>query len=466
MPTCGQPKCRPPSTTYELARRLAEQGLTLAVERADRFALACFEADILHDLGDMSAAGTAYRRALDAAESGAERCRAWIGLAAVKRVAEDLSGAFADLEQAEAEAVGQGLIAEQARIHYLRGNLYFPRGVIDGCLREHALSRELAQHIGSAELEAVALGGLGDAEYARGRMASAHEHFRRCVELCRAHSLGRTEVANLSMVPNSRIYLNELRPTLEDSLAAAEAAARVGHHRAEVIAHIAACIVLRLLGDLSRVQEHIDRMAPLIQRLGARRFEASRLRSAAALLEAEGRRSEALELLRRAVAISRETGTGYLGPWLLGQLAATTDDPEERQHALDEGERALHAGAVGHNHLWFYHFAIEAASSTGAWDSVEHYAALLEDFTRAEPLPWSDFFIARGRALATFGRGRRDAALMTELEHLRSEADRVGLMTALPALEAALASTALDGSRDRAGGPARSAPDCGSEKAF
>jgi hypothetical protein len=145
------------------------------------------------------------------------------------------------------------------------------------------------------------------------------------------------------------------------------------------------------------------------------------------------------------VAISRETGIRFLGPWLLGQLAATTKDPEMRQQALDEGESLLHAGAVGHNHLWFYHFAIEAALSTRAWDSVEHYAAMLEDFTRAEPLPWSDFFIARARALATFGRGGRDAALSTELERLRSDADRIGLRIAMPALEAALASAALGG---------------------
>jgi hypothetical protein len=174
-----------------------------------------------------------------------------------------------------------------------------------------------------------------------------------------------------------------------------------------------------------------------------RRFEASYLRDAAALLEAEGRRSEAVELLSRGVAISRETGIGFLGPWLLGQLAATTEDPNERQQALDEGESVLRAGAVGHNHLWFYHFGIEAALSTRDWASAERYAALLEEFTRAEPLPWSDFVIARGRALAAFGRGGRDAALGAELERLRSEADRVGLRIALPALAAALASPGL-----------------------
>ena len=73
---------------------------------------------------------------------------------------------------------------------------------------------------------------------------------------------------------------------------------------------------------------------------------------------------------------------------------------------------------------------------------MDRYAAALEDYTRAEPLPLSDFFIARGRALAAFGRGRRDAALAAELERLRHDADRVGLRIALPALETALTDAA------------------------
>jgi tetratricopeptide (TPR) repeat protein len=128
---------------YESARGLVERGLALAAERADRFALACFQGELLNSLGDMAAARPAYESALAAAESGAERCQAWIGLAAVKRVTDDVDGAFADLECAEAEAVRQSLTAEQARIHHLRGNLFFPRGDIEGCLREHGRSLEL-----------------------------------------------------------------------------------------------------------------------------------------------------------------------------------------------------------------------------------------------------------------------------------------------------------------------------------
>ncbi len=98
----------------------------------------------------------------------------------------------------------------------------------------------------------------------------------------------------------------------------------------------------------------------------------------------------------------------------------------------------LQTGSLGHNFLTVYRYAMDACLRSGDWDEVERYAAALEDFTRPEPLPSSDFFIARGRALAAFGRGRRDAATMDELRRLRDEAERIGLTTALPALEGAL----------------------------
>ncbi|MGH6902594.1 MAG: adenylate/guanylate cyclase domain-containing protein, partial [Geminicoccaceae bacterium] len=159
---------------YERACGLTERGLALAAEPAERFALTCLQGDILHDLGAMPDSRAAYERALEAAADDRQRASAWIGLAAVKRVTEDLDGAFADLDRAQIAAEAQELAVERARIHFLRGNLHFPRGNIDGCLVEHGRSLELAREIGSPELEAQALGGLGDAEYARGRMITAH----------------------------------------------------------------------------------------------------------------------------------------------------------------------------------------------------------------------------------------------------------------------------------------------------
>ena len=104
-----------------------------------------------------------------------------------------------------------------------------------------------------------------------------------------------------------------------------------------------------------------------------------------------------------------------------------------------QGVNFVHEACVSHNQLEFYPSAMQVALDLADYDEVERYAAALEDCTRPEPLPWSEFFIARGRALAACGRGRRDATLRTEIQRLRSEGERQGLRIALPELEVALA---------------------------
>ena len=140
----------------------------------------------------------------------------------------------------------------------------------------------------------------------------------------------------------------------------------------------------------------------------------------------------------QALRISRDTGMAFTGPRLLSALALVTEDPERRKGFLAEGEEGLRSGAVSHNHFWFYRDAIEVSLKSGDWEEVGRYAAALEDYTRPEPLPWCDLFIARGRALAAFGQGRRDSEILSELGRLRAEAERIGLTTALPALHEAL----------------------------
>jgi len=54
------------------------------------------------------------------------------------------------------------------------------------------------------------------------------------------------------------------------------------------------------------------------------------------------------------------------------------------------------------------------------------------------PLPYTDLFIARARALANYGRGKRDDATMQELRRVRDEATRAGFKIVLPVLERAL----------------------------
>ena len=174
---------------YDQAMRAVERGLAITKSEADRFALLKLKGDILHDTGNMPEALACFDAALNSATSEVDRCRALIGRAQVKRVIDDLDGAFADLAAAEPIAVAEGLKLEEARLRFLRGNLYFPRGDTDGCVREHTRSLELAREAHSVELEAAALGGLADVAYIRGhQMTACRLVFRLCASRPRARA--------------------------------------------------------------------------------------------------------------------------------------------------------------------------------------------------------------------------------------------------------------------------------------
>ena len=123
---------------------------------------------------------------------------------------------------------------------------------------------------------------------------------------------------------------------------------------------------------------------------------------------------------------------------MFGTAALAAENNLERSEALREGEAIVRRGCNAHNVFWFYRDAIDASLDTEDWDGADRYAAALEAYTSAEPLPWADLIIARGRALAAHGRGERDNAIAAELRRLRDEVDRVGLKVLVPALDAAL----------------------------
>lgn len=420
------------------ARELVEAGLVLARHGRDRVALLLLQGELLHDSGAAADSIEAHRGALALAEDDLERCRAWLGIAAGLRIIDRIGEALEAVGRAEA-LVGEGHPLERARLHHLRGNLYFPLGRIEECLGEHARSLAFARAAGSAEAEARALGGLGDAEYARGRMRTALGHFRDCVALARRLGLGRIEVANVNMIGAARLFIGDLQGMLAAAQEAAAAATRVGHQRAEMIALHGVCFAALEGGELALAFDKAEAATAIARRLGAGRFEAEGLALAAAARRLAGERAEALRLAREAVAVGRAGGMAYFGPALLIELAQATDDPAERAAALAEGDALLAAGTVAHNVFFFLRGAIDLALETGDYEAAERRAAALESFTRPEPLPWADYLVRRARALAAFGRGRRDADLAAELRQLAELARAGGYRTSAAALDATLA---------------------------
>lgn len=435
---------------YDQALQLVERGLVIVRAAEDRFQLNCLKGELLRELGSVAESLKAFAAALSFAETDAQRCRAWIGQAGGMRLLDDYGRAFEALDLAQAVAVPHRLTQELAQLHYLRGSLFFPLGKIDACREQHEAALENARRAGSAEREALALSGLGDAAYARGRMYTAQVHFRDCLELCTRHGFGRIEAANRFMSGTVRIYLNELEGALEDSLSSAELAARVGNKRAEIISRLTAGWILIDRGELDHARQQAELGLAIAHSLGARRFKPFLSESLARIRLAEGDGAAACALLESAlVEVRQGSAMAFIGPWLLGSIALATDDPEQRRASLAEGEEVLANGCVGHNHYRFYQAAMEAMLEAQDWSEAGRYADALEAYTRPEPVPWAGYYIARTRALSDFGRGLRSPGTLARLADLLDQAERIGLRSALPLLARALeqGDTRSDGPR-------------------
>ena len=425
---------------FERALGLAKRGLEIAPESTG-FALRDLTGELLRTLGSVPESIDVYRLALNTSVEQTERCKAYIGLAEGLRITEQYHDMLEVLNQAEVIASTLRLSVDLARIHRLRGGVCFMRGEFDACLREHTASLGHARDAKSAELEAQALSGLGDAEYARAHMISAHDYYDQCIKLSRRHGFGRIVAANLGMLGKVHCYRLEFNAMLRDIRAALELTRKVCNQRAEMVI-LEAGTYLADIGNMTEGKAWLEARLNIARQLGASAFESSALAHLGSVAVKEGRQAEGEELAQKAIDTLQHSYSSlrFWGPYALGTLALATNDPDQRRLALEQGEGLLRGDYLSLNYLWFYRDAMEVSLRTEAWGEVERYAMALEDYTRTEPLPWSDFYIARGRTLAAFGRGQHDDATMQELQRLHDEAEYVGLKVAIPALQGALSS--------------------------
>jgi len=184
--------------------------------------------------------------------------------------------------------------------------------------------------------------------------------------------------------------------------------------------------------------QHNAAASQLIQALGAKRFEAQVLGMNALAALTRGDRSRARDTAGRALAICREHGMGHIGPWLFGVSALIETDTAARVRLLDEGERQLALGCVSHNHIQMREFAIDVLLEIGDFEGVAANCERIRSYTAGEPLPTSEFVIARGLALARHGQGERSEALRESLQRLHSQAVRAELNRFIPRIENAL----------------------------
>lgn len=422
----------------DAALELARRGARLAASGPVAYALAMLSGELARDLGDAAASVAAFRRAVELAANDRERCLAHVGTASAHRLTSSIEPGFAALEAAQPLAERLGLTRERARIAYLRGSLHFARGDLDVCAVEHERALAYARDAGDETCEMHASSGLADVLYANGRMASAHAAFTRCVALCDRRGDLRFALMNLNMLGILDFYLGEVERGLATIERARSGAREIGHRVAEVMADECAGLVLVGAGRDEASVVPLERSLALAREIASRRFAAIDLALLGIVARRAGDARGARARLDESWALLVALGPRFAGPMVLAARARVAESEPERRELLAQGEALLDAGSLSHNHFWYRDEAINGSLDAGDADEAERHATELECYASAEPSPWSGFIVARGRALAAARRGTPDAAT---LRVLRGRAIDLDLRAALPALEAALAST-------------------------
>ncbi|MEM1352328.1 MAG: AAA family ATPase, partial [Pseudomonadota bacterium] len=413
---------------------LAEKGLEYHPGPDSLGDLHRIRGDMLRESGRTDDAIEAFQTARSCAVSARDICRAQIGIVATMRIQDRIDEAYALLDTAQDLAEREGLLPELSEIHYFRGSLHFPRGNLEGCLADHTKSLDYAKQANLPERQALALSGLGDAHYARGRMFTAHAAIEECLELCEEHGFGAVECANRFMLATVKIYMNQTSRALDDALRSAKLAAQVGLARPEIVSRLTAGWILTSMARYADARAEIDKGLDLAHQLGAKRFEPFLNETLSRIELAEGHIDEAARIAESALSQVREFGAeSFIGPWVMSTVALSTSDPKRRHAVLAEGEALLAKGCVGHNYFRFYRNAMQACLNADELDEAERFADALADYTAQEPTPWSDFHIERTRVLVDAARGHdrgddiasmKQRAIEAELHNALRERDR------------------------------------------
>ncbi|MGD9882754.1 MAG: adenylate/guanylate cyclase domain-containing protein [Reyranella sp.] len=414
------------SGRLSVALERAERGLQLAVTEAQFVALSLLAGHLLLDLGAPREARDRFVAALAKATSAAERGEAEFGIAAALRITDDLAGAEQALDRALAAAEAAELTALASRCHHMRGNLLFPRGRVDECMAEHRRALALAERAQSPELVARALGGLADAFYAQGRMRSAGTALARCIEAARLSGAGAVEIANRPMAAIAECHLLDLVAVRKSAETAIELARQAQNRRAELIALHGLIIAAVEADEPEAGTSHVERADQIVAELEAWRFASENAIFRAQLEAAMGNRGRAAEVARGAVEHMRQHALSYMGAAILGIGASISDDPAEREAWLIEGEALLGAQTLGHNHLFYRSFAVDACLAAGRPDEARRHAAALARFTAIEPMPYTDLIVQRGALLADAQEGWLTAERRATLAELAARAERTG----------------------------------------
>jgi class 3 adenylate cyclase len=412
---------------------LAERGLAIARNPSDLFQLAMQTGSLQRDLGQGEPALASYGRAHDNAGDERQRTAAMIGMASANR----LLGRGADGLQhtatltAKLTEIGDDLMA--AEFHTLRGNLAFAAADLALCKASHQAALAAADRAGSVEWRIRALGGLGDAAYAEGYLATARRCFKECADLADANGFIRTASPNRGMQANCEVYfldIDDAERACEQALAGAR---RIGDRYLEMFAKECSAFALWVAERQEQLATTASEALEMSRALKTDRYSSVLLICLASAERNRRPNAELARLCQEAMMLAERTSLTFVGPMIYAVQALIEPDPQRQAALINDGEALLAKTALAHNQAYFYRFAIDWALEHGHWSEAERFADnLARYFAAREPLPYIDLLVARARALAALGRDPRDAAAMARANNLRDLARAHGIQISFP----------------------------------
>ena len=298
--------------------------------------------------GRLQDAERALHDALDLTLDQETRAEAFIGLANVHRLRDAPGPGFQALSEAEPLVSS---CEQRARLLIARGRLLYVSGDWQSSIEPNTEASRAAKSVGSHALEAEALGGLADAEYALGDMLSAEAHVRAAIDAARAAGTIADEPAQNALLAHVMIYNGRLHEGAALAEETIKRAREVSDWRAEINAQLGIASAGFCRNELDKCSAAVDRVADLAARSGAERFIFVAGLYSSRVAIASGQLEQARDVLRDLSSqIEQREGPIHAAQFsLLGALSAETTDILYTR--LTQAEAQLENEAAAHNAL-------------------------------------------------------------------------------------------------------------------
>jgi class 3 adenylate cyclase len=423
---------------YEHALTLADRGLRSSARGKIAFQLQYLKGELLALLGRHGASNDAYADALRGTRNPRSRCAVLVNIARNNSYLDKPELAKPALDEAEKVARKLNDFKLLSAAYRVRGALEHSLGNVRTCVDFNEVAYDAALRSESAECISDALCGLGLAYYVRGLTTTAQEKFVECIGYSTKMGLERTAIQIRHMTAWYEYLSLRIDAALEIGRQTCIDGARIRDRRTIMNGGRMQCYMLLEQGRWREAEERLFENLQLSQALHALRYEPVIRALLAKVFAQRGELEEAEFEIGRAYQLSRQLDERWVGPMILGCYATVVRNPGRQDWALRKGNAILKKGCGSHNYFLFYRDAINLCLLREDWRNALGYAASLEAYAAEQPTRWSDFQIAKARAMAAAGDGKKGDH-RRELERLRRRAAAAGM-----APEAAIITSAIE----------------------